>query len=244
MNLLHTAGYEFEARKSGFPELVLEDPIKTVRANAEGKALAVAQDPDTVVLAADTIVYLPDLPMHDRILGQARNKEDVRRFIDLLQGRAHEVYTGVAVARGEDLTLRHAVTSVRMRVLGSRRSRILRPLRGGHRKGRRIRRAGTGRILRGVDRRRLHQRRRPTARPHRKNARQRRNPTPLKGQCGRHQVHESPHAKAIGLHVKLFIQSQKACSPKFGKTRSYTYERPYLRSVALRHVQSVPMYRK
>jgi septum formation protein len=119
VNLLDTAGYEFEAHKSGFPELVLEDPIKTVRANAEGKALAVAKDPDSVVLAADTVVYLPDLPTHDRIFGQARNKEDVRRFLDKLQGRSHEVYTGVAVARGEDLTLRHAVTSVRMRVIGS-----------------------------------------------------------------------------------------------------------------------------
>ncbi|HET6658610.1 MAG TPA: Maf family protein [Rubrobacter sp.] len=119
VNLLDTAGYEFEAHKSGFPELVLEDPIKTVRANAKGKALAVAKDPDSVVLAADTVVYLPDLPMHDRIFGQARNKEDVRCFLDKLQGRSHEVYTGVAVARGEDLTLRHAVTSVRMRVLDS-----------------------------------------------------------------------------------------------------------------------------
>ena len=119
VNLLDTAGYEFEAHKSGFTELVLEDPIKTVRANAEGKALAVAKDPDSVVLAADTVVYLPDLPTHDRIFGQARNKEDIRRFLDKLQGRSHEVYTGVAVARGEDLTLRHAVTSVRMRVLGS-----------------------------------------------------------------------------------------------------------------------------
>jgi septum formation protein len=119
VNLLHTAGYEFEARKSGFPELVLEDPVETVRANAEGKALAVATDPDTVVLAADTIVYLPDLRTHDRILGQARNKQDVQRFINLLQGRAHEVYTGIAVARGEDLTLRHAATSVRMRALGT-----------------------------------------------------------------------------------------------------------------------------
>ena len=114
VNLLDTAGYEFEAHKSGFTELVLEDPIKTVRANAEGKALAVAKDPDSVVLAADTVVYLPD-----RIFGQARNKEDIRRFLDKLQGRSHEVYTGVAVTRGEDLTLRHAVTSVRMRVLGS-----------------------------------------------------------------------------------------------------------------------------
>jgi septum formation protein len=119
VDLLNTAGYEFEAHRSGFPELVLEDPIMTVRANAEGKALAVATDPDTVVLAADTIVYLPHLPRHDRILGQARNKRDVQRFINLLQGRAHEVYTGIAVARGDDLASRHAVTRVRMRPLGT-----------------------------------------------------------------------------------------------------------------------------
>jgi septum formation protein len=117
VNLLNTAGYEFETRKSGFPEVVLEDPIETVRANAEGKALAITRDPDTVVLAADTIVYLPVLPTHERILGQARSEEDVRRFINLLQGRAHQVYTGIAVARGEDLDVRHAITSVRMRAL-------------------------------------------------------------------------------------------------------------------------------
>ena len=119
VDLLRTAGYEFVAHKSGFPEVVLEDPIKTVRANAEGKARAVATEPDTVVLAADTIVYLPDLPTHDRILGQARNGQEVQRFIDLLQGRAHEVFTGIAVARGEDLVSRHAVTRVRMRSLGA-----------------------------------------------------------------------------------------------------------------------------
>ena len=117
VNLLNTAGYEFETQKSGFTEVVLEDPIETVRANAEGKALAITNNPDNVVLAGDTIVYLPDLPTHDRILGQARNEEDVRRFINLLQGRAHEVYTGIAVARGEDLNVRHAMTSVRMRPL-------------------------------------------------------------------------------------------------------------------------------
>ena len=117
IDLLHTAGYEFEPQKSGFPEVVLEDPTKTVRANAEGKALAVTKDPDTIVLAADTIVYLPDLPADSRILGQAKTTEDVKRFIDLLQGRTHEVHTGVAVSKGEDLTLRQAVTRVRMRPL-------------------------------------------------------------------------------------------------------------------------------
>jgi septum formation protein len=116
-DLLDTAGYEFEAVKSGFPELMLEDPVETVKSNAEGKALAVARDPDTVVLAADTIVYVPDLPQG--VLGQARDGEEVGRFIGLLQGRTHAVHSGVAVARGEDLTLRHAVTRVRMRALAA-----------------------------------------------------------------------------------------------------------------------------
>jgi len=117
VDLLHTAGYEFETKKSGYFELTLRDPVETVKANAEGKALAVTGGPDTVVLAADTIVYLPDLPPDDRILGQAKTTEDVKNFINLLRGRTHEVHTGVAVARGEVLTLRHAVTRVRMRDL-------------------------------------------------------------------------------------------------------------------------------
>jgi septum formation protein len=118
VDLLTTAGYEFEATKSGFPELLLENPAETVEANAKGKALAVARDPDTVVLGADTIVYVPDHPPGSRILGQARDGEEVRQFIDLLQGRTHEVYSGVAVVRGEVLTLRQAATTVRMRALG------------------------------------------------------------------------------------------------------------------------------
>ena len=119
IDLLDTAGYEFDTKRSGFSEVVLEDPVKTVRANAGGKALAVAGDPETVVLAADTIVYVPDLPVGDRVLGQATDTQDVGRFIELLQGRTHEVHSGVAVARGDDLTLRHAATTVRMRALDS-----------------------------------------------------------------------------------------------------------------------------
>ena len=117
VDLLNTTGYDFEPRKSGFPEVTLEDPVQTVTTNARGKALAIAQDTGAVVLGADTIVYLPDLPAGERVLGQAKNGEDVRRFINLLQGRAHEVYSGVAVARGDDLAVRHAVTTVKMRKL-------------------------------------------------------------------------------------------------------------------------------
>jgi septum formation protein len=116
VDLLRAAGYDFETRKSGFTELTLGDPKETVEANARGKALAVAaEDPDSVVLAADTVVYLPD---EGRILGQAESDEEVRRMLMLLRGRVHEVHSGVAVARGEELVVRHVVTSVRMWAFG------------------------------------------------------------------------------------------------------------------------------
>ncbi len=111
-------GYDFAVRKSGFSEVVLDDPKETVEANACGKALAVAAElSGEVVLAADTIVYLPHLPTGEAILGQAKNEEDVRRMLGLLEGRTHEVYSGVAVARDRDASVRSAVTRVRLREL-------------------------------------------------------------------------------------------------------------------------------
>ena len=118
VDLLRRMGYDFETRKSGFPEVVLANPRETVEANARGKALAVAQSSGEVVLAADTIVYLPDLPAGERVLGQARSEEDVRRMLASLGGRLHEVHSAVAVVRREELEIRHAVTKVRMRSLG------------------------------------------------------------------------------------------------------------------------------
>lgn len=116
MDLLHQAGYSFEARKSGFPEVSLDDPEQTVVANARGKALAVSEEePERVVLAADTVVYRPDLPVGERVFGQAGNPGEVRRMLSLLHGRVHEVHSGVAVARGSAVIVRRSVTSVRMR---------------------------------------------------------------------------------------------------------------------------------
>jgi septum formation protein len=111
-------GYDFAARKSGFSEVVLDDPKETVEVNARGKALAVAAERSgEVVLAADTIVYLPHLPAGEAILGQAKNETDVRRMLGLLEGRVHEVYSGVAVARNGDVSLQSAMTRVRFREL-------------------------------------------------------------------------------------------------------------------------------
>ena len=108
-------GYDFEARKSGFPEVFLEDPKETVEANACGKALAVAIDlPGEVVLGADTVVYLPE---EEYILGQAKSNGEVRMMLSLLQGRVHEVYSGVSVARDDKVVVRSMRTRVHMRGL-------------------------------------------------------------------------------------------------------------------------------
>ncbi len=112
VSLLQQVGYEFEARKSGFPEVTLDDPRSVVEANARGKALAVAEmEPGKVVLGADTIVYLPE---ERTILGQAVDSREVERMLELLRGRVHEVYTGVAIARADSIIVETVVTRVRM----------------------------------------------------------------------------------------------------------------------------------
>jgi septum formation protein len=111
-------GYDFAVRKSGFPEIVLDSPKETVEANARGKALAVAAEfPGEVVLGADTVVYLPGRSAEGAILGQAKDEEDVRRMLGLLQGRIHEVYSGVAVTRNGDVSVESAATRVQLREL-------------------------------------------------------------------------------------------------------------------------------
>lgn len=113
MDLLRGLGYDFDTKKSGFPEVTFTDPKQTVEANAKGKALAVSNDVDGVVLGADTVVLSPT----GEVLGQAKDEAEVRRMLESLHGRAHEVHSGVAVARGEEVLVRRSVTRVRMRSL-------------------------------------------------------------------------------------------------------------------------------
>jgi len=61
---------------------------------AERKATAVLSNhSDACVIGADTVVCVDGL-----ILGKPGGREEARRFIKMLQGRSHCVYTGVCVA--------------------------------------------------------------------------------------------------------------------------------------------------
>ena len=60
---------------------------------AAGKAeAAAALAPDSYVLAADTVVA-----QGRRLLGKASGADEARRWLELMSGRAHRVFTGVAV---------------------------------------------------------------------------------------------------------------------------------------------------
>lgn len=79
-------------------------PGKLVEALAKQKAVAVAGrcGQDAVVIGADTVVSV-----EGRILGKPEDERQAREMLGLLQGRVHQVYTGVAIilaGMGKSLT--------------------------------------------------------------------------------------------------------------------------------------------
>ncbi len=93
--LLSQIGIEFTVRVSEKEEVYhSETPEEIVKELALMKAKNIAEEikADTVIIGADTVVVLDQ-----KILGKPEDEEDAFRMLKSLQGRPHEVYTGVAV---------------------------------------------------------------------------------------------------------------------------------------------------
>jgi septum formation protein len=85
-----------------------ETPPRLAVRLARTKAQAVsAQTPGAVVLAADTVVAVGR-----RLLEKPADAAEAERFLRLLSGRNHRVFTAVAVAAGERVTHRCVETRV------------------------------------------------------------------------------------------------------------------------------------
>jgi septum formation protein len=115
--LLTQAGYIFEVRPAHVNEDPLpgEDPISYVVRLARDKALAVfaeINDPDAIVLGADTTVTLDS-----HILAKPEDAADAARMLRLLSGRTHRVITGVAIATEKGTEVAAEVTGVRFLTL-------------------------------------------------------------------------------------------------------------------------------
>ena len=102
--IMTAVGWPFEVKTPDVDESVRpgENPVDYVQRLAQAKALTVADQLEAgLVLAADTTVVI------DReILGKPENDEDARRMLRLLNGKWHEVLTGVSFVRvkGAQLT--------------------------------------------------------------------------------------------------------------------------------------------
>jgi septum formation protein len=95
--ILSMLGFAFAIQVPDYEEINPPgmDPRRVPEFLARGKAEALkGLKSGTLVLAADTVVLLGD-----RILGKPRDPADALEMLKALNGRAHEVVTGVALAR-------------------------------------------------------------------------------------------------------------------------------------------------
>ena len=105
------------------PADINEDPIggETPRDHAlrlaQEKAAKVAGDnPDTIILAADTVVGVGR-----RILPKAETLDQAKNCLELLSGRGHRVFTGVAIIKADgDMISRVVETRLTMKRLSLR----------------------------------------------------------------------------------------------------------------------------
>lgn len=93
--LLKLLNLEFQIVPGNVEEVAHEhlSPLEVCQLNAHRKAFAVAKRiPDALVLGADTLVFLGS-----EILGKPRDLPEARWMLSRLQGRAHQVVTGVSL---------------------------------------------------------------------------------------------------------------------------------------------------
>ena len=102
--------YKPDADESHSPD---EEPAGLCARLSRLKAQAGAQRfPDAVVIAADTIVVIDG-----QVLGKPADREDAVRMLKMLQGREHEVLTGLSVCLNEQVMTHVERTCVKFRPL-------------------------------------------------------------------------------------------------------------------------------
>jgi len=96
-------------RKGELPRQLAE---RLAREKATATAKSLAPNASRFILAADTVVAVGR-----RILPKAETEAQARDCLALLSGRAHKVYTGVAIQKGETLHSRLIVSRVQFKRL-------------------------------------------------------------------------------------------------------------------------------
>jgi septum formation protein len=92
--LLERIGLEFEVIPSGAEEVITkQNPSEVVEELSLQKASDIAaQIPEGIILGADTVVC-----QDGQIMGKPKDRRDAGEMLQKLQGRSHQVFTGVTV---------------------------------------------------------------------------------------------------------------------------------------------------
>ena len=98
--LLDLMGLTYTVETPDVDESFSGRPSETVMEISRRKAAAVAaRHSDSIIIAADTLVFA------DGALGKPHTPERAAQMLRRLSGTHHTVYTGIAVARGERMTV-------------------------------------------------------------------------------------------------------------------------------------------
>lgn len=89
-------------------------PSEIVKSLSGAKAREVAEkfDGDTVIIAADTIVWAGG-----RVLGKPHSEDEAFKMLKVLSGKTHEVYTGITLIKGGETLSCAECTKVEFREL-------------------------------------------------------------------------------------------------------------------------------
>ena len=115
--LLGLFGIPFVIRVADIDETMDPEkpPFDEVGRVSRAKALAVAREPEDILIAADTIVVC-----EGKVLGKPRNEEEAKQMLRLLSGRDHQVMTGCTVLKGDGIETFTEVTDLHFRELSDR----------------------------------------------------------------------------------------------------------------------------
>ena len=106
MKVIPAKGEEIPPEGAGPGELVM------ALASAKGREVAAQCSADSLVIAADTIVWLDG-----RVFGKPHSRDEAVSMLKTMSGRTHEVYTGVSVITSGGETLEYEVSKVTFREL-------------------------------------------------------------------------------------------------------------------------------
>lgn len=111
--LLKELGLDFEVRTKevdeSFPDNLKAQEIPLYLCEKKANAFAEELKDNTIVITADTIVWLPQT---NEVLNKPENFDDAVRMLQLLSGKMHEVYTGVCLKSKNKTKSFYALTKV------------------------------------------------------------------------------------------------------------------------------------